>query len=36
MLLGIDDPAPDQWSNISEHVLRSFWAGYRDLMGLPS
>jgi anthranilate 1,2-dioxygenase large subunit len=36
MLLGIDDPVPDQWSNISEHVLRSFWAGYRDLMELPS
>jgi hypothetical protein len=34
MLLGIDDPVPDPWSNISEHLLRSFWASYRDLMGL--
>ncbi|MET7992136.1 Rieske 2Fe-2S domain-containing protein [Amycolatopsis sp. NPDC005232] len=36
MLLGLDDPVPDERSNISEHVLRSFWAGYRDLMGLKS
>jgi anthranilate 1,2-dioxygenase large subunit len=34
MLLGIDDSVPDERSNISEHVLRAFWAGYRDLMGL--
>lgn len=36
MLLGIDEPVPDLESNISEHVLRSFWGGYRDLMGLKS
>jgi anthranilate 1,2-dioxygenase large subunit len=36
MLLGIEDAEPDQRSNISEHVLRAFWAGYRDLMGLHS
>lgn len=36
MLLGLDDPEPDERSNISEHVLRAFWAGYRDLMGLQA
>jgi anthranilate 1,2-dioxygenase large subunit len=34
MLLGIDDGLPDERSSISEHMIRAFWAGYRDLMGV--
>lgn len=34
MLLGIDDLVPDGRSSISEHVVRAFWAGYRELMGV--